>query len=226
MAIYDQVMISAPYGAVFSDGPPTFEYFKRIVRSLSRTDTLFWCARLNLILADPNLDNRAKQQQFLDMFFTSQQIDSLNKFAEERGGSQRVGVVHRGTLLELIRWACLLCPEHPDDGETFNKPETLDAFARALLMANDFWAERVYRATFFKGTTIDEKRRNSLVRFDTLWVKRAAIPDNSKLSPVASSSSKGFFPNTIPISPKSSLRARACGLTSTICVFARLWCTI
>jgi hypothetical protein len=69
------VMIFAPYEAVFKDGPPTLDHFKRTVKSLSRTDTLLWCARVNLILADPNLDERAKQQQFLDIFFESQQIE-------------------------------------------------------------------------------------------------------------------------------------------------------
>ena len=50
------VGVYVPYDAVFSDGPVTFDYFKKVVKSLSRTDTLFWCARLNLIIADPRVD--------------------------------------------------------------------------------------------------------------------------------------------------------------------------
>ena len=98
-----------PYAAVFSDGPATFDHFKKVVKSLSRTDTLFWCARLNLIIADPKVDEKTKQQHCLDHFFAPQQIQALNKFVKGRG-SDHVVVVHRGTLLELIRWGCLLFP--------------------------------------------------------------------------------------------------------------------
>ena len=156
------VAVFVPYDAVFNDGPTTFENFKQVLKSLSRTDTLFWCARLNLILADPNADEKTKQQYYLDCFFTSQQIQSLNKFVYAHSGSDHVRVLHRGALLELIRWVCLLCADHPDDGETFNKPEVRDAFARVLLMASDLWGKRVYGDSAFEGTSIDEKRTNAL----------------------------------------------------------------
>lgn len=151
-----------PYDAVFDDGPTTFEHFKQVVKSLSRTDTLFWCARLNLILADSNAEEKAKQQYCLDCFFTSQQIQSVNKFVNVHSGSDCVSVLHRGTLLELIRWVCLLCVDHPNDGETFNRPEVRALFAQVLLMANDLWGKRVYRDSAFQGTSIGEKRTNAL----------------------------------------------------------------
>lgn len=154
--------ILVPYQAVFSDGSATFDHFKRIVKSLSRTDALFWCARLNLILGDPNLDSRTKQQHFLDMFFTPQQIGSLNRFVDGHGGADHVVVVHRGTVLELIRWICLLCSDNPADGDTFDQPHVRETFARALLMANDFWGQRVYGIFPFKGTSIDERREDAL----------------------------------------------------------------
>jgi hypothetical protein len=162
---FDPVGIFAPYDAVFNDGVTTFEHFKQVLKLLSRTDTLFWCARLNLILADSNLDEKAKQQQFLDFFFTEQQIDNLNKFIRVRGVSGNVAVVHRGTLLELIRWICLLCSDCPDDGKTFERAEVREAFARVLLMANDLWAQRVYGKSVFEGASIGEKRTNALAPF-------------------------------------------------------------
>jgi len=156
------VGVFLPYEAVFSDGPASFDHFKQVVNSLSRTDTLFWCARLNLIIADPNVDEKTKQQHCLDHFFAPQQIQALNKFVKAHGGSDHVVVVHRGALLELIRWVCLLCSDHPDDGETFNKPEVREFFARVLLMASELWGKRVYGDAALEGTSISEKRTNAL----------------------------------------------------------------
>ena len=154
--------VFVPYDAVFSDGPATFDVFKRVLKSLSRTDTLFWCSRLNLILADPQLGETAKQQQCLDIFFSSQQIQTMNRFVRQHDGSDHVMVVHRGALLELIRWACRLCNDHPDDGTTCNKAEVRDPLARALLIASELWGKRVYGDSAFEGASLDERRRNAL----------------------------------------------------------------
>ena len=154
--------VFVPYEILFHDGPVTFDRFKQVLEKLSRTDTLFWCARLNLILAAPNLDEKTKQQQVIDCFFTGQQIEKLNSFVKTQGGPDHAGVVHRGTLLELIRWVCLLCTDHPDDRYTFRKPEVSEIFVRALLMSNELWAQRVYGESAFEGSSIDEKRTNAL----------------------------------------------------------------
>jgi hypothetical protein len=154
--------VHVPYCVIFSDGPVNFDSFKKVVKSLSLTDTLFWCARLNLILAHPNLDDKNKQQQLLDCIFTGQQIEKLNKFVIAQGGSDHVVAVHRGTLLELIRWVCLFCTDHPDDGTTFNKPEVWETFVRALLMSNEAWEQRVYGESAFEGESIDERRNNAV----------------------------------------------------------------
>lgn len=156
------IKISIPYNAVFTEGAASFEYFKQLVKSLSRTDTLFWCARLNLILADPNIDENTKQSFYLQCFFTSQQIQTLNEFVISHGGPQYVGIIHRGALLELIRWTCLLCSDHSNDGETFNSANTRESFARVLLIASDLWSKRVYGDSAFEGTSLDEKRAGSL----------------------------------------------------------------
>ena len=129
---------------------------------MSRTDALFWCARLNLLDADPSLDVRTKQQQFLEIFFLPNQIEAVNRFAETHGGTDNVIAMNRGAVLELIRWICLLCHDHAEDGVTFEKPQAREDFTRALLMANEFWAQRVYGDAPFEGTSIDEKRENAL----------------------------------------------------------------
>ena len=173
--------VHVPYETLFHDGPVTFDRFKQVVKSLSRTDTLFWCARLNLILADPTLDDKAKQQQVLYCFFTGQQIEKLNKFVTVQGGPDHVGVVHRGTLLELIRWVCLLCTDHPDDGDTFSKPEIRETFAQALLMSNELWDQRVHGGPAFAGESIDEKRINALAPIRLSLMETRCHPEQSDL---------------------------------------------
>jgi hypothetical protein len=108
------------------------------------------------------MDEKTKQEYYLNCFFTDQQIQALNKFVMANGGSDHVGVVHRGALLELIRWVCLLCSDHADDGETFDKAEVREAFAMVLLMASELWGKRVYGDSAFEGTSLDEKRTNAL----------------------------------------------------------------
>lgn len=154
--------VHVPYETLFHDGPVTSYRFKHILESLSRTDTLFWCARLNLILANPNLNEKTKQQQVLDCFFTGQQIEKLNKFVMTQGGPDHAGVVHRGSLLELIRWVCLVCADHSDDSYAFRKPEARETFAQALLMSNVLWEKRIYGDSAFEGSSNYEKRTNAL----------------------------------------------------------------
>lgn len=156
------VKVLVPYDAVFINNKTSFDHFKEILKSLSLTDTLFWCARLNLILADSKMDEKTKQEYYLDCFLTAQQLQTLNKFVMEHGGPKNVIVIHRGALLELIRWACLVCSDHIDDGQTFNSDEVRENFARVLLMASELWSKRVYGNSAFEGASLDEKRTNAL----------------------------------------------------------------
>ncbi len=67
--------------------------------------------------------------------------------------------------MELIRWVCLVCADHPDDSYTFRKFEARETFAQVLLMSNELWEQRVYGKSAFEGESIDEKRTNSLGLF-------------------------------------------------------------
>lgn len=162
-----------PYEEIYEDGLANIDLLKQAINSLSRTDTLFWCARMNLILADPNLDDKSKQQCILHLFFNPEQIQKVNEFVESHGDADHVLVAHRGTVLELIRWACIFCSDHPNDGTTFNKPEIREIFARTLLMANDIWGKKVYGETPFAGDSLEDKRRSALASF------RRAIAETS-----------------------------------------------
>ncbi len=95
--------VYVPVQEVFPGAPNNFGDFTLLLRKLSRNDALFWCARLNLIISNPAFpDHKARQQYGLDVFFTQEQIERVNRFARARGGAERVAIFFRGQLLELI----------------------------------------------------------------------------------------------------------------------------
>lgn len=140
-----KVGVFVPVSAVFPEMTDEFTGFCSLVRSLSRTDALFWCARLNSLIANPNVKHRDAQQHAMSTFFSSDQIERVNRFAAEHGGADDVTVFSRGQLLELMRWICLLSEDRPNDGVTFEDPQARLNFVKALLIASDLWARRVYR---------------------------------------------------------------------------------
>lgn len=130
--------VYVPIHEVFPGVPSDFDAITSLLRKLSRTDALFWCARLNLIVSNPeNQDHRAKQQYGLSTFFTPGQIERINRFAQIHGGAEKVTIFFRGQLLELIRWICLFCQDQLGDGETFNDPEILETFVMGDVTSSD-----------------------------------------------------------------------------------------
>src|SRR5437899_1068962 len=73
------LQVFVPHAAVFPDSPGDFAEFKRLVRLLSRTDALLWCARLNLLMGHPIHDNADDvQRASVFAFFTPDEGDRLN----------------------------------------------------------------------------------------------------------------------------------------------------
>jgi hypothetical protein len=136
-------IVYVPLAAIFPEMSSDFATFCALVRTLSCTDTIFWCARLGLILANPhNTNGRGKQQYAVQTFLDTEEIGRLNQFVKEHPNS---GLFFRGQLLELIRWTSLLGEEQANDGNTYNDPETRRRFVQAALMASDLWGRRIYR---------------------------------------------------------------------------------
>jgi hypothetical protein len=122
--------------AIYDEVQSNFSTFRELLRDLSLTDTLFWCARLNSIVSNPLVNAHiAKQQYPLNIFFTTEEISRLNQFAQEHGGATKVTVFFRGQRLELLRWVSLLCEDTSNDGTSFDDPEIRRKFTQALLIA-------------------------------------------------------------------------------------------
>ena len=152
----NQVGVFIPVSEVFPGIESDFETFKALLKDLSRTDTLFWCARINLISTNP-LESKhiSRQQVAIDKFLTKNEIEAVNRFALTHGGANKVTVFFRGQLLELMRWTVLYCRDHPDDGKTFEDPNTRRKFVQAALIAADLWAKWVYGNRFSLKDGID-----------------------------------------------------------------------
>lgn len=158
------VYVSA--SAIFPEVATDFATFCSLVRSLSRNDTLFWCARLNLILSNPEKDNdHAKQQYGTGLFLDDEEIERLNRFVSEHGQASKVALFLRAQLLELMRWACLLAQDLPGDGETFEDPNVRRRFLQAALMASDIWGTRTYEGRILSTGNVVADRRHAMAAF-------------------------------------------------------------
>jgi hypothetical protein len=152
-----------PVSVVFPEVQSDFATFQSLLSGLSRTDTLFWCARLNLVTsATTDVDSIETQQLCLNQFFTLSEIEVINDFAQSHGGARTIKVFFRGQLLELFRWVALFCTDHPGDGTTFEDPEVRRKFVQAALIASDVWANRIFKDKFSLDEGIELARRRAL----------------------------------------------------------------
>ena len=164
MQAQNQIGVYVPISEVFPDVQNDIDTFRSLLLKLSRTDTLFWCARLNLVVSanTSNIDLIEAQQFGLNRFFKANEIEAINDFAQKHGGVNRIKVFFRGQLLELFRWAALLCVDHPDDGTTYEKSQVRETFAKASLIASDVWGNRVFSNKFSLDGGIEIARKRAL----------------------------------------------------------------
>ena len=137
-----------------------------LLGSLSRDDTLFWCARVNTIVTGHGTpDVKARQQRVLNLLLTSEEINKINVFSQGYGGAKRVMVFFRGQMLELIRWAAKHCTNHPADGETFSDAGTRSRFVQAALIAGSLWSQRTHGDRLSLEGGIEDARQRALGAF-------------------------------------------------------------
>src|SRR5713226_1704990 len=180
MTTPDQTRPYIPLSALFPDIHNDFETFKSLLQGLSLTDTLFWCARLNLVISNPDADHIMGQEFALKQFLTADQINSINNFARRNGGAQKNIVFFRGQLLELVRWVVLYCHDHPGDGTTFDDPEVRQKFVQAALIASDVWAKRVFGSRLSMNGGVSVARKRALGPFRKSIEATLSAPDLSR----------------------------------------------
>jgi len=162
-----------PVSEVFPSIQNNFETFRSLLQGLSRTDSLFWCARLNLIISCPSdshrmigqdagLDFVKRQQYGIYSLCNKEEISAIHDYICKKGADQRVVIFFRGQLLELMRWITLFCHDHPEDGKTFDCPEIRSRLVQVALIASDIWAKRVCENRFSLENGIEIARQKSL----------------------------------------------------------------
>jgi hypothetical protein len=159
----------APFGLclkcedVFPGASDTLDNLRALLAGMDRTQVLLWCARVNdklsEQLAPPDLAKlnpfqrfRRRQQLLVRHFFNPEQIEKINGFFGKEAARQKAAITSvpmlptvffRGQVLELLRWACIFCPDIPNT--YFDIPEARAPFAKALLIAGTLWNRRIYQ---------------------------------------------------------------------------------
>lgn len=188
-----QVSSYVPASFVFPEGDNDFDGFKSLIKGLSRTDTILWCSRLNLMLANPHLDERKKQQYAVSLFFDSTETARLNQFAAQHDNAR---VFFRYQLLEVIRWTSLLATDDLADGKTFEDPDVRRRFARATLIASELWGARVFADGLPETGNVREDRRNATTTFRA--ATESVTPDIVRVLARSESFYRGTFQNHYP----------------------------
>jgi hypothetical protein len=140
-----QIILQVPVDTLFPDEHSTFDRLRSLLGNLNKTDTLFWIARLNLILSNPNHDDALDKQRYIvEHFLMHDEVARLNRFITENA-RMNISLLLRPALLELSRWVIIHCPDEPDSLETFNSSEVRTCFIKCALISAKIWADRMYQ---------------------------------------------------------------------------------
>jgi hypothetical protein len=156
------VGVFVPADRVFPGIQPTAGELKKLLTRLSRTDSLIWCARLNLIVSNAtHQDHLVKQRFAINTIFSPEEIERIAAFLAGRKEPQQTAVFFRAQLLELIQWLAVHCCDLPGDGSTFEDPGIRQTFGKAALIAGELWGSRSY-ASVTLSASIQETRKRCL----------------------------------------------------------------
>jgi hypothetical protein len=161
-----EVGVYLPIGEVFPGVEGSERSLVEVLSTLSRDDTLFQCARLNIIVSGPgDVEMKSRQEQAIRSVCTAEQLARINAFASRRDGPGLPIVFFTGQLRELMRWAARYCKNLPNDGTTFEDPAQRKQFFKAALIASDAWGRRVFADKLTPNDDIAAVRRRALGAF-------------------------------------------------------------
>lgn len=159
----NELSLFVPVEEVFPGTTADESTLTSLLHELSRDDTLFMAARLNIIISGPgDFDVKPRQQQALSTMCTSSQIDRVNDFARRHRAAGVPAVFFRGQLLELMRWTARHAKNLPGDGTTYESPENRERFVKAALIAGGLWGQRIYGNKLSAAAPVDEARVKAL----------------------------------------------------------------
>ena len=153
--------------SVFPGTRTTPESLHEVLATLSRDDTLFYCARINIQVSGHSLTLHPmeRQQRALKLLHTPDEIiDRLNQFARAHD-VREFSIFFRGQLLELARQVATHGKNLPGDGNTFDDAHVRIAFFKAALIASGLWSRRVFRDSLADEGALDVQLRRALGAF-------------------------------------------------------------
>lgn len=157
-----QLAVYVPISVIFPDIRADFKTLRSVLQSLSRTDTLVWCARLSLALSDLATEPIKRQKFCMEHFLSPEEITRAFAFAQkEESAEKRVILFFRGQLLELMRWVAVYCQDLPGDGETFNDSEVRRRFSQAALICSDISKTAVWGTDSVDDTALSLLQGNA-----------------------------------------------------------------
>ncbi|WP_162909425.1 hypothetical protein [Aggregatilinea lenta] len=168
---------------IYPDSLDDHATFRSLLQNLNRDQVLIWCSHLNLHVSHPmRIDNRQFQASFVQAFFAADARTNAIRFINEHG-ADRVHFVHRGQLLELMRWASLYCGDRAVTNHDITDDVTREKFGKALLIASSLWSDRITD----KGRRFTEFDHTIDARLRILGVMRQGAADTSlRYDPVVS----------------------------------------
>jgi hypothetical protein len=146
---------------------------------LNRTETLRYCARLNLSVSNP-LDPQsslAQQRTIIGHLLTTGAIRRIGQAAEKlrrgrHGAHFQLMVFHRRQLLELMCWVSVYCPDTAKYSTPVQNNQSKKLFVQAALIASDLVTEPSSPEDF--SDTSREIVREDLLRFVRLSAQGAS----------------------------------------------------
>lgn len=161
-----------PLSVLVPDNPLDIVRLKQLIGRLPTDQTLFQCAKLNLIFTYASLGHKEGVQEFAIELLRTQDwldqrdIDRINSYLRKRNRRLEDHVFFSRTqCLELMRWLSVW-----GDGSgrlRTNEIQKKQAFARAMLQSFEIWKERTQRQlpSMIVSDNVTREQRFESLRF-------------------------------------------------------------
>lgn len=160
------VGVFVPLDAVFPDLAPTERTLISVLETLSRDDTLFMCARVNIIVSGfGDFEHKSRQEQAINSLKVPTLLDRINDFCRSRPPGKLPVIFFRGQMLELMRWVSRYSRNLPSDGTSYDDPQRREGFVKAALIASELWGKRIFRDKLTPNVGLSDMRRRALGAF-------------------------------------------------------------
>jgi len=152
---------------LFPERECSLEYLAECLGELPLSLVLVMCARANQVVSGPGkLSHVDRQKRLANSFLSTGAGTRLNEVVRTRfeGSPDRAFLFFRAQLLQLVRWALLLCSDEPWPAERLWKQAEKDFFVQAALICSRISEGKVL-AVLGSNTSVPALKGIALVFF-------------------------------------------------------------